>query len=111
MNPTASVRYSFEDTWILLRGQGTSTRGGQRFAQFVGHADTIVAMPQYRGELFSFGDGKIMKIHRRAEGQGVLVARMSNFKPAPNALHHIQVAQVPMRHKSAQRIWGSEEYR
>lgn len=72
MNPTASVRYTFEDTWILLRGQGTRTRGGQGFAQFLGHADTIVAMPQYRGEPFSFGDGKIMRIHRRAEGQGNL---------------------------------------
>lgn len=72
MNPTASVRYTFEDTWILFRGQGTRTRGGQGFAQFLGHADTIVAMPQYRGEPFSFGDGRIMRIHRRTEGQGNL---------------------------------------
>lgn len=72
MNPTASVRYTFEDTWILLRGQGTRTRRGQGFAQFLGHADIIVAMPQYRGEPFSFGDGRIMRIHRRAEGQGTL---------------------------------------
>lgn len=72
MNPTASVRYTFEDTWILLRGQGTRTRGGHGFAQFLGHADTIVAMPQYRGEPFSFGDGRIMRIHRRAESQGNL---------------------------------------
>lgn len=72
MNPTASVRYTFEDTWILLRGHGTRTRGGQGFTQFLGHADTIVAMPQYRGEPFSFGDGKIARIHRRTEGQGNL---------------------------------------
>lgn len=72
MNPTASVRYTFEDTWILLRGQGTRTRGGQGFAQFLGHADTIVVMPQYRGAPFSFGDGRIMRIHQRAEGQGNL---------------------------------------
>ncbi|OLP60325.1 hypothetical protein BJF93_15320 [Xaviernesmea oryzae] len=72
MNPTASVRYTFESTWVLLRGQGTRTRGGQGFAQFLAHADTIVAMPQYRGQVFSFGDGRIMRIHRRAEGQGNL---------------------------------------
>ncbi|WP_374300485.1 hypothetical protein [Paracoccus sp. (in: a-proteobacteria)] len=72
MNPTASVRYAFEDTWVLLRGQGTRTRGGQGFAQFLGHADTIVAMPQYRGAPFSFGDAKIMRIHQRVEGQGNL---------------------------------------
>lgn len=72
MNPTASVRYTFEDTWLLLRGQGTRSRGSQGFAQFLGHADTIVAMPHYRSEHYSFGDGKIMRIHRRAEGQGNL---------------------------------------
>ncbi|MFG1381257.1 beta family protein [Xanthobacter versatilis] len=72
MNPTASVRYTFEDTWILLRGQGTRTRGSQGFSQFYGHADTIVNMPQYRGAAFSFGDTKIMRIHQRVENQGNL---------------------------------------
>lgn len=72
MNPTASVRYTYEDNWILLRGQGTRTRGGRGFAQFLGHADTLVSMPQYRGEHFSFGDGRIMRIHRREDGQGNL---------------------------------------
>jgi hypothetical protein len=95
MNPTASVRYTFKDTWILLRGQGTRTRGGQGFAQFLGHADTIVAMPQYRGEPFSFGDGKIMRMHRRAEGQGNLETWVSI-----GVNHHIaeivgQLASLP----------------
>lgn len=72
MNPTASVRYTFEDTWILLRGQGTRTRGGPGFGQFLAHADAIAAMPEYRGEPFSFGDGKIMRIHQRVDNQGNL---------------------------------------
>jgi hypothetical protein len=72
MNPTASVRYTFEDTWLLLRGQGTRTRGGPGFSQFLTHADNIVTMPQYRGPAFSFGDAKIMRIHHREEGQGNL---------------------------------------
>lgn len=72
MNPTASVRYTFEDTWLLLRGHGTRTRGGAGFKQFLIHADRIVTMHQYRGEAFSFGDAKIMYIHHRGEGQGNL---------------------------------------
>lgn len=72
MNPTASVRYTFEDVWILLRGQGTRTRGSRGFAQFLGHAGTIVAMPQYRGAPFSFGDNRITRIHQRLEGPGNL---------------------------------------
>jgi hypothetical protein len=72
MNPSASVRYTHEGAWTLLRGQGTRTRGGPGFAQFENHADTLVAMPQYRGEHFSFGDGRIMRIHRRDERPGNL---------------------------------------
>lgn len=72
MNPTASVRYTFEDNWILLRGQGTRTRSGPGFAQFMDHADKLVAMRQYRGDHFSFGDRRIRRIHRRKEGQGNL---------------------------------------
>lgn len=69
INPTASVRYTHGNNWILLRGQGTRTPGSPGFAQFLEHADAIVGMPQYRGEQFSFGDGKIMRIHRREETQ------------------------------------------
>lgn len=72
INPTASVRYTFQDTWILLRGQGTRTRGSNGFAQFLGHAGTLVGMPQYRGVPFSFGDGKIMRIHNRQDSHGNL---------------------------------------
>ncbi|MGM0694831.1 MAG: beta family protein [Pseudomonadota bacterium] len=72
MNPTASVRYTHEDTWILLRGQGTRTRGGPGFKQFYDHADTVHDMSEYRGEPFSFGDAKIARIHRREESQGNL---------------------------------------
>lgn len=72
MNPTASVRYTHDNTWILLRGQGTRTRGGPGFSQFLHHADTLVAMSEYRGQSFSFGDGRIMSIHQRQEGQGNL---------------------------------------
>ncbi|MEQ9146048.1 MAG: beta family protein [Parvibaculaceae bacterium] len=72
MNPTASVRYTFEDSWILLRGQGTRTRGGPGFTQFQAHSDILVAMPQYRGEHFSYADGRVMRIHRREEGNGNL---------------------------------------
>lgn len=72
MNPTASVRYTFEDSWILIRGHGTRTKGGGGFEQFYDHADTIVSLPEYRGETFSFGDEKIMRIHRRQERTGNL---------------------------------------
>lgn len=95
MNPTASVRYTYEDTWILLRGRGTRTRGGPGFTQFYAHAKTVHEMPQYRGESFSFGDGKIARIHRREENQGNLETWVSI-----GVNHHIaevvdQLASLP----------------
>ena len=72
INPTASVRYTFDELWTLLRGRGTRSRGSTGFAQFYNHADTLFNMPQYRGEGFSYGDAKIARIHRREEAQGNL---------------------------------------
>lgn len=72
MNPTASARYTHENTWILLRGQGTRTRGGPGFSQFYDHADKLCKMAQYRGEPFSYGDKKIARINRREDSQGNL---------------------------------------
>ncbi len=72
INPTASVRYTYEQNWLLLRGQGTRTRGSGGFDQFYNHADNLYAMQEYRGEAFSFGDEKIARIHRREDRQGNL---------------------------------------
>lgn len=72
MNPSASARYTRGGNWLLLRGEGTRNPGGPGFSQFLNHADTIFARPEYRGEPFSFGDGKIARIHRRQDSAGNL---------------------------------------
>lgn len=72
MNPTASIRYTFNDKWLLIRGQGTRTPGSKGFDQFFHHADTLVNAPQYRGKDFSFGDNKIMRIHLKKDSKGSL---------------------------------------
>lgn len=72
MNPSASVRYTHGESWLLLRGEGTRKRGGRGFAQFQDHADTLVRRPEFRGEAFSFGDERIVRIHRREDRPGNL---------------------------------------
>lgn len=72
MNPSASVRYTWDDKWFVLRGQGTRSRGSLGFQQFFNHADTLHSMLQYRGPRFSFGDERIENIHFRQETQGNL---------------------------------------
>lgn len=72
MNPSASVRYTSGDKWLLLRGEGTRNRGGLGFAQFQHHAASLVRHPEFRGEDFSYGDTKIGRIARGEDNHGSL---------------------------------------
>lgn len=72
MNPSASVRYTVDNNWLLIRGEGVRNRGGRGFAQFQDHAENLIRLPQYRGEAFSFGDEKIARISRREDRPGNL---------------------------------------
>lgn len=62
MNPSASVKYTVDQGWLILRGQGTRTRGSGGFTQFRNHAQQLVAHPLYCGTAFSFGDNLINDI-------------------------------------------------
>lgn len=72
MNPSASVRYTHEGNWLLLRGEGTRNRGGRGFAQFQDHANRLILCPEYRGQHFSAGDERIARIARGDDGAGNL---------------------------------------
>lgn len=72
MNPSASVRYTHDDDWLLLRGEGTRNRGGRGFSQFQDHAVALVQRPEYRGPDFSYGDFKISQIAQGIDGNGNL---------------------------------------
>ena len=72
MNPSASVKYTVDNGWLILRGQGTRTRGSGGFAQFRAHAINLVANPQYCGPGFSYGDQLISDIATGAAGAGNL---------------------------------------
>lgn len=95
MNPTASVRYTYGNTWILLRGQGTRTPRSGGFGQFKEHADALVAMPQYRGEDFSFGDARIMRIHQGEDSHGNLESWVTIGVNHHVAEIHHQLASLP----------------
>lgn len=62
MNPSASVRYTREDYWLVLRGQGVKTPGGGKYTQFLTHATTLVAHHAYCGAGFSAADQEISDI-------------------------------------------------
>lgn len=72
MNPSASVKYTVDAGWLILRGQGTRTPGTGGFAQFANHAVNLVANPLYCGPGFSWGDQQIHDIASGVTGAGNL---------------------------------------
>lgn len=63
--PSASVRYSLDPDWLVLRGAavGNKSRGG--FGQYRGHAKYLVGHGDFRGSNFSAGDAQIA-LHAQA---------------------------------------------
>ena len=53
--PSASIRYTLKDEWIVMRGQ----RGKSQ--QYLANAAILAGLPEYKtfGEGFSYGDGQI----------------------------------------------------
>jgi hypothetical protein len=55
-NYSASIRYTTEHEFVILRGEGVLNDGGPGFGQYNGWATLLVGMPDYFGATFSAGD-------------------------------------------------------
>jgi hypothetical protein len=55
-NFSASIRYTCDDEWIIMRGEGVRNEGGAGFAQYPANAELLCGMPEFRGAAFSVGD-------------------------------------------------------
>jgi hypothetical protein len=67
MTPSANLRYTTDDDWIVFKGRSTK-KGGK--VQFITFCKTLSTMPEYCGENFSWGDGQIMLRARGGGGPG-----------------------------------------
>lgn len=67
MRMSASIRYTLEDGWLVLKGLNVRDYG---FAQYHDLCRNLVRLPEYRGEDFSWGDAYIMKCAERSVGPG-----------------------------------------
>jgi len=56
-NFSASVRYTIEDGFLVLRGEGVLNPGGPGFRQWNGWAKYLTGLADYCGPTFSPGDG------------------------------------------------------
>jgi hypothetical protein len=68
-NISASIRYTAEDCWVIMRGEGMKTGPGS--IQYAANAQLLVERPEFCGASFSAGDQYIYDLSRyRTKGTG-----------------------------------------
>lgn len=55
-NPSVSIRYTADDHWVIMRGQGLRTDGSPGTAQWPANAQMLIERQEFRGPDFSAGD-------------------------------------------------------
>jgi len=56
MNISASIRYTSDDTWEILRGEGLKNPKGDKYVQYIAWARLLIEQDFYKGCAYSFGD-------------------------------------------------------
>ena len=55
-NPSASIRYTHSEYWVIMRGEGLCHKGSPRNAQYPAEAQLLCEMDEFCGPGFSRGD-------------------------------------------------------
>lgn len=61
-NPSASIRYTLPETWMINRGQGLRSPKSAGHAQYPALANLLIKRKEYFGKDFSYGDSYIYEI-------------------------------------------------
>ena len=69
MSPSASIRYTATDNWIVLKRRSLRVHGFEQFHEVCG---VLIERPEYSGREFSWGDDHIWKCAHRQDGPGNL---------------------------------------
>ena len=69
MRPSASIRYTANDAWLVLKGRNLRDYG---YAEFYDVCRDLVARPEYSGPSFSWGDWYIEECANQRVGTGNL---------------------------------------
>lgn len=70
MRYSASIRYTSEDNWVIMRGENVFKEGGPGFHQYPDLAIMLCDLPQYCGERYSEGDRYIKEISLQKKETG-----------------------------------------
>jgi hypothetical protein len=66
-NPSASIRYTSDDYWVIMRGEGLFNEDGPGNAQYGANAQLLCEREEFCGRSFSYGD---KYIHNLSNGFG-----------------------------------------
>lgn len=69
-NFSASIRYTAEDYWVIMRGEGVFNDDGPGFQQWPANAQLLCGRPEFRGPQFSEGDAYIHQMSLQADRTG-----------------------------------------
>jgi hypothetical protein len=70
-NPSASIRYTTQREWLILRGEGIRNEDGPGRAQWSANAQLLRDLPEFNGSQFSRGDQEIAQRASRYSNPGV----------------------------------------
>lgn len=69
-NFSASIRYTSDEHWVIMRGEGVFNDEGPGFAQWPANAQLLCARPEFCGTKFSYGDEYIELMSLQTEKTG-----------------------------------------
>jgi hypothetical protein len=69
-NPSASIRYTHSDHWVVMRGEGLKNEDGPGNAQYPAEAQILCESDEFCGAEFSLGDRYIFETSRTPETPG-----------------------------------------
>jgi hypothetical protein len=69
-NPSASIRYTHSDYWIIMRGEGVKNKDGPGYAQYPAEAQLLCERDEFCGGEFSRGDRYMYKTSQTPDPPG-----------------------------------------
>jgi hypothetical protein len=69
-NFSASIRYTTENDWIIMRGEGVRNPDSAGYAQWPANASLLIDMPEFCGAKFSYGDNYIYTMATQSISNG-----------------------------------------
>lgn len=62
LNPSATIRYTTEEHWLVMKGEGLHNEDGPGYEQYKANAALLMQRRDYRGSEFSAGDRYIRDV-------------------------------------------------